>query len=274
MSRSKSFYAACLFLMLCASSLSAAAFRVQLLGLPLPESKPEHRTSALGIVGSYIPDICTVQLAPGYSISDTVEGLQLGGVFSICRSLQGHQMSIGFNLSKENRGQQIAGVFNHCSLLEGRQIGILNLATEGNGLQVGIFNYAGEGSSLSIGLINIRDRGLLRWVTRIDHHGNIFTGLQSGGAHLYTITFHGISDQSSSFAIGGHLKAARFFSDVEAGIHIPSGVQAVDEVSALVRIRPGITLTGRLNLFGSAELRTSRSSGSSLSGSLGIAWGR
>lgn len=66
MSRSKSLYAACLFLMLCASSLSAAAFRVQLLGLPLHESEPEHCTSALEVVGSYIPGVCTVQLAPGF----------------------------------------------------------------------------------------------------------------------------------------------------------------------------------------------------------------
>ena len=263
-----------LILIVGASILDAAPLRVQLVGLPLHESEPEYCTAALAVVGSYIPGVSTVQFAPGYSISNTIVGLQLGGVFSICRTLQAHQLSIGFNICSENRGQQIAGVFNHSSLLEGRQIGIINSAVEGDGLQIGVFNHAGKKSIRSIGLINIRKSGILRWLTSVDQNGDVVTGLQSGGERLYTVLLSEITDQSSSIAIGGHLKAARLFGDIEAGIFIPSDLQEGHDLSGLMRFRPGVSLTASLNIFASIELRIDRGSGGTLYGSAGIAWGR
>lgn len=274
MLRHKSLYAISLILIAFTVNLQAAPMCIQLAGWPLHASESENCNYALGIVGSYLPGSCEVQFAPGYSISETVEGIQVGGVFSICRTLPGTQLSTGFNICSENRGLQIAGVFNRCYLLEGRQIGIINSAAEGKGTQIGVFNYGGKGNISSIGLINIRKSGILRWLTSLDHKGDIFTGLQSGGEHLYTALFLGVSDQSSSFAVGRHLRAARFFCDTEAGLFIPSGIQKATELSALARVRPGFSVTRSLNLFTSFELRIGEGYSSSALGSVGIAWGR
>ena len=262
-----------LILIVCASNLDAAPLRVQLFGLPMYESEPEFCTAALAVVGSYVPGECTVQFAPGYSISDTVKGVQLGGVLSFCCTLKAHQLSIGFNICSENRGQQIAGVYNRSSLLEGRQIGIINSAVEGDGLQIGVFNHAGKESIRSIGLINIRKSGILRWLTSIDQNGDVVTGLQSGGERLYIVLLSGITDRSSSFAIGGHLKADRLFSDIEAGIFFPSDIEEAQDLSALLRIRPGLSLTGSLKIFASVELRIGEGYNSSVFSSAVISWG-
>ena len=270
----KGLYAIFLILVSCAVGLDAAPLNIQLVGWPLAESEPDDCVVALGVVGSSISGGSAVQVAPGCSISDTAGGLQVGGVVSICRRLSFLQLSTGFSICSENRGLQIAGVLNRCRLLTGRQIGIFNSAAEGDGLQVGVFNYVGEGSATSIGLINIRKTGLLRWLNSVDHNGDIVTGLQSGGEDLYTVIAYGVSDHSSSFAVGGQFQVGRFFSDIEAGVFIPADVETAQQVCSIARIRPGFSVTGAVHLFASVELRISKGYTSQALGSLGVAWGR
>lgn len=265
----------CLLLfMFSALCVGASPVRIQLFGLHNSGEQEQACSFALGVVGSYIPNSCGIQLSTGYAINSTTDGIQAGGVSSICKKLFGTQLSIGLNISGENQGIQIAGVFNHSETLQGMQVGICNSANRGDGLQLGFFNISNSPDVRSIGVINIRRQGLLRWLTAVNSSGELFTGLQSGGMKFYTLVGLEMESLGSLFAVGRRFRGGCLFAEIETGLFLEAGEQDYPQISPLLKLRPGLSLGRAFELFTGVEIRLHDGWRARASASLGMSLGR
>ena len=156
-----------------------------------------------------------IQLAGLFNIGNTINGVQASGLFNIAGDVNGAAVSGLFNTGELVNGFQASGLFNTAKEVHGIQAtGLMNSADEVNGLQAsGLINVARKVHGVQLGVVNVAESsdgialGVFNFIKDGMHHVgmnwdtndmfDIF--FQSGTKHLF-ITLGAAVDRSLLFS--------------------------------------------------------------------------
>ena len=135
-----------------------------------------------------------------FNIAGDVNGIAAAGLFNTSAVVNGMQASGLFNTAKEVHGAQAAGLMNAANDVNGMQAsGLINVARKVRGAQFGVVNVAESSDGIAIGVFNFIKDGMHHVGMTWDTNDMFDIFVQSGTKHLF-ITLGTAMDRSLMFS--------------------------------------------------------------------------
>ncbi|MBP5283311.1 MAG: caspase family protein, partial [Treponema sp.] len=185
-----------------------------------------------------------VQAAGVFNIASDFTGTQAAGVFNSAKNFYGAQIAGTVNIASDFTGVQVSSVANSAGSFSGAQIAavanvaqsagqlqlasVVNIASSAgeNSFQIGVINVALEGNPWQIGLINYSRSGIfetgLSWTT----NDNVRASLTSGNKRLYSVL--GYAARRKYFFSDDSDDGRTFTCFAGLGTRIPLGMFSID----------------------------------------------
>ena len=177
----------------------------------------ESSLFSVGIIGAFDKNTYAIQHSTIMNIaSNTMNGLQLSGLFNIAGQVNGAQVTGLFNTSGNVNGAQFSGLFNTAKNVNGIQAsGLFNVGQKIDGVQMaGLFNFAQEVSGVQIGVINIAEKsdGIALGVINIIKDGMHHIGFNWDSNGMFDFFFQS-GTKNLFITMGTAVDSHYFFSD-------------------------------------------------------------